>query len=250
MKQKISFIMLFMIFAVFVFSSIVVAVSLDTIDLKIDKTIVNPGEEVNLNLDFGENLSSFEFEISYDNKLFEYVSSDFGVANSSENKVSISYSDVANPKENLKVVFKAKEGLTTSNPTEFMVKASNLKNGDGTVIFDDINVALIKNITVEPVYTDYILNLDYPEKVIVEKENDFVISYSAQMGRYYEKARLVAEVISPDNADVKLLGKDLQGITYDIIDNGWGDSQGYKIGGKDIIQKLNVKGIFGKVRNL
>ena len=65
------------------------------------------------------------------------------------------------------------------------------------------------------------------------------------MGRYYEHARLIAEATTPVDASVKLTGTaaDTQ-TTQDIIQSGWGDPQGYKIGGKDVSQVLNVKGLF------
>ena len=74
------------------------------------------------------------------------------------------------------------------------------------------------------------------------------LTYSSSMGRYYEHARLIAEATTPKDASVKLLATD--GVTKaetDIIQSGWGDPQGYKIGGKDVSQTLNVRALFSEV---
>ena len=74
------------------------------------------------------------------------------------------------------------------------------------------------------------------------------LTYSSAMGRYYEHARLIAEATTPKDASVKLLATD--GVTKaetDIIQSGWGDPQGYKIGGKDVSQVLNVRALFSEV---
>lgn len=74
-----------------------------------------------------------------------------------------------------------------------------------------------------------------------------VLSYSSSMGRFYEKARLIAEATSPSGANVNLIGNDEYGGEEDIIQSGWGDPQGYEIGGKDVSQVLNVKALFTDV---
>ena len=72
------------------------------------------------------------------------------------------------------------------------------------------------------------------------------LSYSSPMGRYYEHARLMAEATTPQNGKVQLLATDQQQTQYDIIQSGWGDAQGYKIGGKDVLQELKVRGVFSE----
>lgn len=67
------------------------------------------------------------------------------------------------------------------------------------------------------------------------------LSYSSPMGRYYEHARLIAEATTPSDANVQLLATDESSLEHDIIDSGWGDAQGYKIGGKDVSQDTNNK---------
>ena len=72
------------------------------------------------------------------------------------------------------------------------------------------------------------------------------LSYTSPMGRYYEHARLVAEATSPTGANVQLLATDQSNLEYDIIQSGWGDAQGSKIGGKDVSQVLQTRAIFSE----
>ena len=73
------------------------------------------------------------------------------------------------------------------------------------------------------------------------------LSYSSSMGRFYEHARLIAEVTKTAGGTVQLVGTDSSQLEHDIIQSGWGDAQGYKIGGKDVSQVLNVRAKFGEV---
>ena len=42
------------------------------------------------------------------------------------------------------------------------------------------------------------------------------------------------------------MATDTAGLEHDIKDSGWGDAQGYKIGGKNVSQTLQTKAIFSK----
>ena len=108
-------------------------------------------------------------------------------------------------------------------------------------------VLIVKNITVEPEYQDYVLNLEHTGDIIVNEEKEMKLSYSSSMGRYYEHARLIAEATTPEGGNVKLTA--IEAATRaeeDIIQSGWGDPQGYKIGGKEFSQVLNVQALFTK----
>lgn len=221
--------------------------SLDTIQVDVSKTTVRPGEEVTLTINFGIGLGAYTFDINYDDNIFEYVSVSNGTPNDTSGNVRVAFHDSTggtNPSESLSVVFRAKADLTTSNPTELTVTGEGLSNSDASVTYDDILTPIVKNITVEPEYQDYNINLDYTGDIIAGEEKDMTISYSSSMGRYYEHARLIAESTSPSGANVKLVGIDQSKGAEDIIQSGWGDPQGYKIGGKDVTQVLNVKGLF------
>ncbi|MFR5683334.1 MAG: hypothetical protein ACLUD1_04610 [Clostridia bacterium] len=52
------------------------------------------------------------------------------------------------------------------------------------------------------------------------------LSLISNMGRYYDKARIIAEVKSSDGGNVKILGTDSSSIEHDLINSGWGDLNG------------------------
>lgn len=246
-KTIIKFLLIIFLFLI-VFSNSSYAVEL-TINAEVSKTLIRPGEEVTVNIAFGEKLGAYTFNIAYDNAIFEYVSATGGTATDTSDEVVVLYYDTTggtNPKENMSVKFKAKSNITTVNPTDFMITAEGLANSDASVVYDDISIPIKKEITVEPEYKDYVLKLEYPEKIIAGQNTDMKISYSSSMGKYYENARLIATAEVPQGATVKLIGADANKKSYDIIKDGWGDAEGYKIGGKDIVQVLNVEGIFDK----
>lgn len=250
MKKIISIFTILALLTILIFTGSSYAAALDTIDIKTDKTTVRPGEEVKVTAEFGQNLGAYTFSVSYDKNIFEYVSVDGGTANDTTDKVNIVYHDTTggtNPRTNMSVTFRAKADITTSNPTEFTITATGLANSDASITFDDITTPIVKNVTVEPAYVDYELKLEHTGDIIKGKENAMTVSYSSPMGKYYEHARLIAEATTPQGANVKLLATDQANLEHDIIQSGWGDAQGYKIGGKDVAQVLQAKGIFSEV---
>lgn len=249
MRKIISSIILLMIITILMFSVKSYAVLLDKIDVQVDKQTVRPGENVTVNINFGENLGAYTVNVSYDNKLFEYVSTEGGTSNDTSDKIRVVYFDQTggeNPRSNMSVTFKAKDGITTSNPTEFTVTLEGMANSDASITFDDIATPIIKNVVVEPEFLDYLLKLEYTGDIIENEAKDMKLSYSSSSGRHYEKARLVAEATTPEGATVQLIGIDSENLKHDIIQSGWGDAQGYAIGGKDFSQVLNVQGTFSK----
>lgn len=222
------------------------AASIDAISINTNKEIVNPGTEVNLNINFGTPLGSYTFDINYDNNLLEYVSTDGGTANDNGSKVRIVFYDSTggtNPRDTMNVTFRAKTGLQTSNPTDLSITAEGLANPDASVQYDDILVPIKKNIVVEPKYEDYKFSFEYTGNPIVNEEKDFKLTLSSTLGRFYDHARILAEATTPNNGNVRLIGIDEQQLEHDLIDNGWGDASGYKIGGQ-VNQVLNLRGIF------
>ena len=228
MKKIISIIAIFILYSLLIFTPNAFALTLDAISVNTDKTTVRPGEEVKVTIEFGASLGAYTFDIAYDNNLFEYVSVDGGTPNDTSDKV------------------RAKEGITTSNPTEFSITAEGMTNPDASDNYDDIVVPITKDVTVEPEYIDYTLDLTYTGDIIKNEEKEMVLSYSSPMGKYYQKARLIAEAQTTSGGTVRLLGTDQSQMEHDIIQSGWGDSQGYEIGGKDVSQVLNVRAIFSE----
>lgn len=251
MKKTISLIITILMITMLLFTVKSYAVSLDTVKFDVNKTVVRPGEEVKATIDFGKQLGAYTVEVKYDNNIFEYVSADGGTANDTTDKVKVTFHDSTggtSPRENMSVTFKAKEGITTSNPTELTATAEGLSNPDASETYDDITTPLVKNLTVEPEYKDYQITLEHAGDIEKDVEKEMKLTYSSSMGRYYEHARLIAEATTPKDASVKLLATD--GVTKaetDIIQSGWGDPQGYKIGGKDVSQTLNVRALFSEV---
>lgn len=252
MKKIISIIAVITLLSMIMFTQTSYAQALDTIDVDTSKTLVRPGEEVIVNIEFGQNLGAYTFDINYDNNTFEYISVDGGTANDANSKVRVTFHDQTggtNPRSYMSATFKAKEDITTSNPTEITVTAEGLANPDATVQYDDITTPIVKNITVEPEYVDYNINLEYSGNIVKEEEKPMILSYSSSMGRYYEHARLIAEVQTPQGATMQLLATDETGAEHDIIQSGWGDAQGSKIGGKDVSQVMQTRAIFSEEGN-
>lgn len=249
MKKIISIFTIITLLTMLIFTGTVYAAGLDTIDVETDKTTVRPGEEVKVTVQFGEDLGAYTFNVAYDNKIFEYVSAEGGTANDTTDKVKVVYHDTTggtNPRTNMSVTFRAKADITTSNPTEFLITAEGLANSDASVNYDDITTPIVKNVTVEPEYVDYTLKLEHAGEIVKDEEKAMTLSYSSPMGRYYEHARLIAEATTPAGATVQLLANDQSNLEHDIIQSGWGDAQGYKIGGKDVSQVLQAKAIFSQ----
>ena len=249
MKRIIGFIGIIALLSVLILTGCSFAAELDTIDVQTDKTTVRPGEEVKVTIQFGQDLGAYTFNISYDNSIFDYVSAEGGTANNTTDKVIVAYHDTTggtNPRTNMSVTFKAKENITTSNPTEFTITGEGLANADASVTYDDITTPIVKNVTVEPEYVNYTLKLENVGEIVKEQEKQMTLSYSSPMGRYYEHARLIAEATKPTGATVQLLATDNASLEHDIIQSGWGDAQGFKIGGKDVSQVLQVRGVFSQ----
>lgn len=249
MKKMISIFAIVTLLTVVIFTGNSYAAALDTIDVQTDKTTVRPGEEVKVTVQFGQDLGAYTFDVAYDNNIFDYVSAEGGTANDTSDKVRVVYHDATggtNPRTNMSVTFRAKADITTSNPTEFTITAEGLANADASVQFDDITTPIVKNVTVEPVYVDYTLKLEHTGEIVKEEEKAMTLSYSSPMGRYYEHARLIAEATTPAGATAQLLATDQADLEHDIIQSGWGDAQGYKIGGKDVSQVLQTRAIFSQ----
>ena len=222
------------------------AAALDAIQIDTDKEIVNPGSEIVLNINFGKPLGAYTFDINYDNNLLEFVSTDGGTENDNGTRVRIVYYDSSggsNPKESMNVTFKAKEGIETSNPTDFSITAEGLSNPDASESYDDITVPIKKSITVEPQYEDYKFELTYSGNPIINEEKEMTLTLSSAMGRFYDHSRILAEATTPNNGNVQLLGTDENQLEHDLIDSGWGDVSGDKIGG-NVTKTLNLRGIF------
>jgi len=249
MKRTIYFLIIGILAFVMCFSTSIYAASLDTITITTSSDTIHPGKEVTVTIDFGTSLGSYTFDIAYDNNLLTYVSTEGGTANDTGTKVRAYYFDAqggTNPRTSMSMTFRAKEGITTSNPTNFSITAEGLANADASVQYEDITTPIIKNIVVEPEYENYTVRLSYSGAIVEKEAKDMTITIASAMGRYYDHARLVGEATTPSGATVQLLATDEGQLEHDIIDSGWGDASGYEIGGKDVNQVLQAQAIFSE----
>lgn len=249
MKKIVSIITIITMLFLLLFSVNIYADTLDTLDINPDKSIVHPNENVTLNINFGQALGAYTFTVAYDNNLFEYVSSEGGTANDLGDKVKVTFYDSTggtNPRNNMSVTFKAKAGITTSNPTDLSVTAEGLANSDATVTFDDITTPIVKNVTVEPAYVDYALNVTFAGDIIKNEEKEMKVTMLSAMGRYYDHARLIVTDLNiPSGATATMKGTDNGGVEHELLQSGWGDASGYKIGGV-VNQELTFTGLFSE----
>lgn len=252
MKKIISMIAIFSILFMSICVVNIYADSLDTINITTDKQTVHPNETVKVNVEFGKDLGSYTVDIAYDNNLLEYVSTEGGTANDNGTRIRAYFYDQtggSTPRNNMSVTFKAKDGIITSNPTDFSITAEGLASPDASILYDDITTPIVKNIVVEPVYIDYAIALNYAGDIMQNEEKNMKIVISSAMGKNYEHTRIIAEATTPTGETVKLLATDNQGLEHDIIQSGWGDASGNPIGGKDVMKELDVKGVFSAAGN-
>ena len=221
-----------------------------TVDVTKEKVL--PGEEVTVNINFGTELGAYTFDVAYDNSIFEYVSSEGGTPNDNGTRVRVTYYDSAggtNPRSNMSVTFKAKADITSTNPTDFSVTAEGLANNDASQEYDDITTPIKKDVTVEPNYVDYTIEFNHSGKLIADEENTMELITKSSMGRNYDHVKMQVEVTKKpsDSATVQLLAIERTRAQVDLIQDGWGEPDGYELGGKDVEQILDVQGVFSEV---
>ncbi len=247
MKKIVSIISIFVVLFLLTFSINVYADTLDNVTTAVDKETVHPGEKVKITVNFGKELGAYTVDVAYDNKLLEYDSFEGGTQNDNGSRVRVVFHDDtggSNPRSSMSVTFRAKEGITTSNPTELKVTANGLAGPSASPSYDEITVPITKSIMVEPIYEDYNIDLKYTGNIIKNQEKDMQILVSSAMGRSYEHTRIIAEATTPKGETVKITGIDSNKMEHDIIQSGWGSDAGDAIGGKDVMKKLDVKGLF------
>ena len=248
MKKYITSICIVLVLMISILSGKSYAISLDNLNVNLDKTVVRPGENIEIKIYFGALLEEYIFNIAYDNKIFEYVSSEGGDAIDQGNIVELKFSKKENDysKDHISLIFKAKNDITTSNPTNFAVTGKNFKIENSDEYVDNMDSSISKEVLVEPEYEDYVINLDYEaEEIIANKETNMQISITSNIGRYYEKAKLFAKVTPTDSTSRMIAINEEDKKEYDLFKTFWKDD-GYKIGGKDVTQVLNVTTMFEK----
>lgn len=249
MKKIVNIMLAFLVLFLFTLSINVYAAPLPSVEVTTNKDTVHPNEEITVTVNFNQDLGAYTVDVAYDNQLLEYVSAEGGTPNDNGTRVRVVFYDSTggtNPKESMSITFRAKEGIMTSNPTDLAVTAEGLANPDASENYDDITIALEKNIVVEPRYEDYKFDLSYTGGPIINEEKEMILSLTSAMGKNYDHARIIAEATTPDGGNVQLKGTDETQTEYDIIDSGWGDPSGYAIGGQNVNKILSLRGIFDK----
>ena len=252
MKKILSIITIFAILlCVFKLNVYAVSVPLNNINVNLSADKIAPGETVKINIDFGTELGAYTFDVAYDKNIFEYVSSEGGTANDNGTRIRVTYYDNtggSNPRRSMSVTFKAKSDLVTTNPTDFSVTAEGLANSDASQSYDDITTPIKKNITVEPKYVDYSIKLNYTGTVIENEEKSMELLTESSLAKNYDNVKMNVEITKkPSNsATVKLLATERTRQEIDLIKDGWGEPDGYQLGGKDVKQILDIRGLFNE----
>lgn len=227
------------------------SIPLNSVNVTTSKSTIAPGEEVKVTIDFGTDLGAYTFDIAYDNNIFEYVSSEGGTENDNGTRVRVTYYDSSggsNPRTNMSVTFKAKESLVTTNPTNFSITAEGLANSDASQEYDDITIAVEKEVTVQPRYEQYELSLNYSGKIVENEGKEITLLTTSSLGENYDNVMLKAEVTSkPENSNLKLTAVNELSQEVDILQDGWGSTTGYALGGKDVNHELKMTANFDMI---
>lgn len=256
MNKKILSILVILAFLFFTFqiSSNAASIPLNSLDVTVSETKIRPGENVTVNINFGTDLGAYTFDVAYDNNIFEYVSSEGGTENDDGTRVRVTFYDSTggtSPRTSMSVTFKAKDSIVTTNPTDFSVTGEGLANADASQEYDDITSPVKKSVTVEPDYKDYTISLNYSGNIIINEAKDMELVTKSAMGKNYDNLKLTAEVVSKpsDDATVKLIATTKTRQEVDLIQEAWGEVDGYALGGKDVEQILEIAGTFSTEGN-
>lgn len=253
MKKKILCfaLILFLILCIYQIKLFAASVPLDTINVEVTDTKIEPGQEVTVNIDFGTTLGAYTFDVAYDNNIFEYVRCEGGTENDNGTRVRVTYYDSAggaNARSNMSVTFKAKENIVSTNPTDFSITAEGLANEVASP-YDDITTPIKKSVTVEPNYVDYTIEFNQTGTILVDEENNMELITRSTMGKNYDHVKMKVEVTKKpsDNANITLLATTRTRQEVDLIRDGWGEPDGYQLGGKNVEQILDVRGTFSEI---
>lgn len=256
MTKKILSILVILAFLFFTFqiSSNAASIPLNSLDVTVSETKIRPGENVTVNINFGTDLGAYTFDVAYDNNIFEYVSSEGGTENDDGTRVRVTFYDSTggtSPRTSMSVTFKAKDSIVTTNPTDFSVTGEGLANADASQEYDDITSPVKKSVTVEPDYKDYTISLNYSGNIMINEAKDMELVTKSAMGKNYDNLKLTAEVVSKpsDDATVKLIATTKTRQEVDLIQEAWGEVDGYALGGKDVEQILEIAGTFSTEGN-
>lgn len=231
------------------FSLQVEAAELSNFSIFVTKTEMEPGQNIKMTINFGEDMSKYIVDVAYDNKLFGFGSVTGGTATDDGQKIRIDFEDPtlgSNSSNQAVLILQAKTDIITTVPTDFSVTANTLVSGDGNTRFDDITIPVVHEVIIKPVYTDYEMELVYPSELRAVRENAMTLNITSSLGENFNKTRIIAEAKTPDGETVKLLGKDYDNEDFDLIQNGYGDPSGDQIGGSNVLKSIDFNAVFSE----
>ncbi len=231
----------------------VFAAPLTTITTDTSLSTVKPGEEITVNVNFGQDLGAYTVDIAYDNNLFDYISSTGGTSNDNGDRVRLFFFDNTGgtaPSNSMSVTFRAKSNLINTNPTNFSITANGMANADASVTFDDITTPIEKNITIRPDYVPYTFDLLYTAPIETNVAENMQLNLNSSLGESFSNTRIIAEAITPTGATVNLMATDATTSTdFDLLTDGWGSTAGDSIGGLNVSKQLTMMGTFSEAGN-
>ena len=199
--------------------------SLENLKVDVNKNIVHPKEEVTLKIDFGKVLSEFEINIAYDKNLFEYYSANKDINlydNGDVARLTYPTMSTKDAVSEIEITFKAKEQITTTNPTDLKVTIQNMKDGLTSNIIENPLLPIEKRLVVEPVYKDYQFFLEHDEILYSNKDTNIKLTLKSDMGQIYKNAKIYGKIKSEKESEVKMYATDLLGEKFNILEEGWG----------------------------
>lgn len=226
--------------------------SLENLKIDIDKSIVHPKEEVTLKIDFGRLLSEFEINIAYDKNLFEYYSANKDINLYDNGDIAtLTYPTISTKDavSEIEVTFKAKENVTSTNPTDLKVTVQNMKDSLTNESIENPLLPYEKKLVVEPIYKDYQFFLEHDEILTPNKDTNMKLILKSDMGQTYKNAKIYATITSENESEVQINATDLLGKKYNILEDGWGGENGESIGGLNVSKELNLNTRFSDSGN-
>lgn len=228
------------------------ALTLEDLKIEIDKEILHPKENVTISIDFGRLLSEFEVNIAYDKNLFEYYMTDSDInLNDNGDIVTLTYPTMSTTSQisSIKVTFKVKDDITSSNPTNFKITLQNMKDGLTSEMIDNPLLPTEKKVIVEPVYKEYKFYLEHYDTIISDKETTMKLILKSEMGQNYSNTKIYSRVTSDVEGDVQISAIDSNKMKYNLLEEGWGGELGEPIGGANIEKELSLTGKFSDEGN-
>lgn len=228
------------------------ALTLDDLNIEIDKEILHPKEEVTISINFGRILSKFEINIAYDKNLFEYYSSDKDInLNDNGDIVTLTYPTLSTTTQisGINVTFKTKDNITASNPTDFKITLQNMQDGLTSDVIENPLLPIEKSVIVEPVYKDYKFYLEHDKSIIPNEENNMRLILKSEMGQNYSNTKIYARIVSEAEGEAQITATDTAGEKYSLLEEGWGGELGEPIGGANVIKELALVSKFSDPGN-